>query len=171
MLAHNIADLVQAPSGTTLDLSLDESRPDLTPEVELAAPINGRVRLHRTQIGILAQCQISTAVRLNCSRCLEPMVQPLQTRFEEEFLVDASGPDLGTDTFRLDEHHILDLTEAIRQYLTLAAPLAPLCRADCAGLCPDCGALLANGHECPIDDVPSGPFAALAKLKKTDTSA
>jgi uncharacterized protein len=34
----------------------------------------------------------------------------------------------------------LDVTEVARQHLLLAVPFAPVCRPDCAGLCPVCGA-------------------------------
>jgi len=38
-----------------------------------------------------------------------------------------------SDSFMIDEHHILDLTEAIRQYTLLNLPMKPLCRPDCNG--------------------------------------
>ena len=47
--------------------------------------------------------------------------------------------------FTIDEHHVLDLTEALRQYALLAIPMRPLCREDCAGLCPTCGHNLNQG--------------------------
>ncbi len=165
MLAHNIADLIQLSTGATLVVELDGAVPDLSPELDLAGPTTGRARLHRTQRGIVAQCQVTTAVRLECSRCLEPMIQPMQIKFDEEFVIEGPGVEIEPDVFQVDEHHVLDLTEAIRQYLTLALPLAPICRTDCAGLCPDCGEPLAEGHECALGDIPSGPFAALARLR------
>jgi uncharacterized protein len=52
--------------------------------------------------------------------------------------------------FIIDEHHILDLTEAIRQYALLALPMKPLCQESCAGLCPSCGHNLNQGAcNCP----------------------
>jgi len=38
------------------------------------------------------------------------------------------------DDFIIDEHLILDLSEAVRQYALLAIPMKPLCRADCQGI-------------------------------------
>ncbi len=52
-----------------------------------------------------------------------------------------------SSSFTIDEHHILDTSEMIRQYCLLAIPMKPLCRVDCAGLCPDCGANL-NENKC-----------------------
>jgi uncharacterized protein len=34
----------------------------------------------------------------------------------------------------------IDLTQMVRESIILELPLAPLCRADCAGICPVCGA-------------------------------
>jgi len=47
--------------------------------------------------------------------------------------------------FTIDEHHVLDLAEAIRQYAVLALPMKPLCHKDCAGLCAKCGHNLNRG--------------------------
>jgi uncharacterized protein len=53
------------------------------------------------------------------------------------------------DGFTISEHHILDLTEAIRQYALLAIPIKPLCREDCTGVCPSCDQNLdLDGRDC-----------------------
>jgi len=52
-----------------------------------------------------------------------------------------------SSSFTIDEHHILDMSEMIRQYNLLAMPMKPLCRVDCGGLCPECGANL-NENKC-----------------------
>jgi uncharacterized protein len=52
--------------------------------------------------------------------------------------------------FRIDERHIIDLSEAVRQYTLLAVPMKPLCEAACAGICPTCGKNLNLGAcRCP----------------------
>jgi uncharacterized protein len=43
------------------------------------------------------------------------------------------------ETLRLDDHHELDLAETVREAISLAEPIAPLCRPDCRGLCLECG--------------------------------
>ena len=71
--------------------------------------------------------------------------------------------------FTIDEHNILDLGEAIRQYSVMATPAKPLCKEDCAGLCPTCGANLNNGTcGCPPQPV-DHRWDALRKLAVTDT--
>ena len=70
-----------------------------------------------------------------------------------------------TGSFTIDEHHILDLTEAIRQYRVMALPMKPLCREECAGLCPTCGKNLNTGPcDCPANEI-DPRWAKLLKLK------
>jgi uncharacterized protein len=114
--------------------------------------VQGECHLLRTQRSILAKCTINTEVELTCSRCLSLFRCPLALNFEEEYLptVDAvSGATLPLPeegAFTIDEHHILDLTEAVCQYTLLATPMKPLCHEDCAGLCPNCGHNLNQGR-------------------------
>jgi uncharacterized protein len=79
-------------------------------------------------------------VEIACARCLDIYSQPLTLNIEEEFFptLDMYGgyitpPDEEDDSFTIDEHQILDLTEAIRQYTLLAIPMKPLCREECSG--------------------------------------
>lgn len=172
-LAFNVADLLQAPAGTTRDVGLEEAPSDLGPELMLAAPIRGRARFHRTQRGVLAQCEAETTVILECSRCLQLFERGLRTEFTEQFrssdLPGAEDDEAGQEAFSLDEHHVLDLTEPLRQFFTIELPLAPICRADCPGLCPDCGEPLGEAHTCAAgDSTASNPFAALRELYRSE---
>ncbi len=45
----------------------------------------------------------------------------------------------------IDDHHLLDLTEGVRQYAVAALPLKPLCKPQCRGLCHQCGGDLNHG--------------------------
>jgi uncharacterized protein len=98
--------------------------------------------------------------------------QPLKIKFEEEFLptIDIlSGAPLPepeeSGVFIIDEQHILDLTEAARQYSLLAIPMKALCKKDCAGLCPTCGKNLNEG-KCRCPSVKIDPrWSKLAELK------
>jgi uncharacterized protein len=73
-------------------------------------------------------------------------------------------------TFTIDEHHILDLTEAVHQYAVIALPMKALCDEDCAGLCPSCGRDLNQGPcDCPPQEV-DARWSELTKLLKTRSS-
>lgn len=108
--------------------------------------LQGKVSLTRTDRGILVKGVLDTGVELTCSRCLGIFQCPLALDIEEEYFptVDvASGAPLPlpdeSGLFTIDANHELDLTEAVQQYAMLAMPMKPLCRQDCAGLCPVCG--------------------------------
>jgi uncharacterized protein len=53
----------------------------------------------------------------------------------------------------------------VRENLLLDAPIAPVCRPDCAGLCPTCGADL-NAATCHCEAVVVDPrWEALSQLR------
>ena len=151
----NVSQLLRDPIGSTRDFKIDELI-DITSDGK-SHKIQGECRLLRTQRSILVKCVLDTEVELTCSRCLGKFLQPLKIRFEEEFFptLDAlSGAPLPepeeSSAFTIDEHHTLDLTEAIRQYALLAIPIKAICKQDCAGLCPTCGKNLNEGPcNCP----------------------
>lgn len=108
--------------------------------------VQGEVSLVRTDQGILVKAKLHTEVEVTCSRCLNLFSSPLTLNIVEEYfpIIDVnSGALLSLPDepgyFTIDEQHTLDLTEAVRQYALLAIPMKPLCRDDCAGLCPTCG--------------------------------
>jgi uncharacterized protein len=130
--------------------------------------------LLRTDAGLLATADLDSQVETACSRCLGPAHVPVQLHLEEEYY-----PTVDVDTgvrlplpedpgaFLIDEHHILNLCEPARQQLVLAEPMQPLCREDCAGLCPGCGGNKNEGPcGCPSSDV-DDRWAALEGLLRS----
>jgi len=167
----NVSQQLREPIGSTRSHEVDET-------VEIAGyerHVEGRVSLVRTDRGILARGTLGTQVEVTCSRCLRQSPCVLTLAIEEEFfpttdvLTGAPVPvpdDAAGST--IDEHHILDLTETVRQYGVLALPMKPLCKEDCAGLCPTCGHNLNNGPcECPKQEI-DPRWAALRKLAVSD---
>jgi uncharacterized protein len=66
--------------------------------------------------------------------------------------------------FRIDERNFVDLGEAIRQSLTSAIPMAPLCRDDCEGLCPWCS-VRRDSEACGCEETIDNPqWSALAEI-------
>lgn len=145
-MQFNVAQLLKSPPGTVREYQVDERVPTLDEGLVATEPVTGTVRLNRTNRGILAEAHLATAVQLECSRCVEPFILPVRLHFREEYIpsIDVSTglpvPSPADETaFRIDESHILDLTEAIRQYALIEMPLQPLCSVTCRGLCPECG--------------------------------
>lgn len=173
----NVAQLLQAAVGTVRDYEIDDWAPTpyLDEQIELTEPVQGKVRLIRTNRGILVSATLHTAARLECSRCLDVFVEDLAIRFDEEYIpvVDVVT-GLPTHiphesyTFLINEKHQIDLWPAVREYGVLEIPMKPLCSTECAGLCPQCG-VNRNQQKCScVVDERDARFAALKALLAND---
>jgi len=168
----NVAQLLKEGIGATRTFEVDDT---LYLDETTQCQVQGEVELLHTRRGILVRGTFTGTSHLVCSRCLDFFEYPLTFRMEEEFLplVDViSGAPLPLDddptTFTIDDRHILDLSEAIRQYALLAIPMKPMCRPDCPGLCPQCGANL-NQQRCQCP--PSSGILLLNELTKPNNEA
>jgi uncharacterized protein len=146
----NVSQLLKASIGSTREFSLDDPMAILEEGPE--KQVTGKISLIKTHRGILAKGTVETVVPLECSRCLKTFKNKLTVNVEEEYFpsldINSGTPVEMPDEpegFTIDEHHILDLREAIRQNALIAIPMKPLCREDCAGLCPVCGKDLNKG--------------------------
>ena len=95
-----------------------------------------------------------------CDRCLEHFSAKENYAFDEEVrrTDDESGLSIVDDK--------MDISPLIRDTLLAAQPIHNVCRPDCLGLCPKCGANLNEG-ECGCDRaVPDPRLAALEQLLK-----
>ncbi len=153
----NVAQLLKSPIGTTRQYEVNE----VIDCGNGGHPVKGEVKLIRTNRGILAEGTMRTEAEVTCSRCLCSFSYPLTLEIQEEYFptIDMlSGTPLTLPdepgAFTIDEHHILDLTNAVCQYTIIAIPMKPLCREDCAGLCPQCGKDLNLGAcGCPFHEI------------------
>jgi uncharacterized protein len=146
----NVAQLLKEPIGSSRSYQIDESLG--TDDIN---SVKGEVSLIRTNRGLMAKGEITAGVTEICSRCLKAIDHEVNYDFEEECLPSVSTsealslPDQ-TDNITIDESHMLDLSEVMRQYTLLNMPAKPLCRPDCAGICPSCGHDLNQGPcQCP----------------------
>ena len=85
-LAWNVAGLLTDGPGAERILDVADARIDIGDDLRLAESIAGRVRLVRTNRGILATADLRTALDLECSRCLRQVILPIDIRFQEEYL-------------------------------------------------------------------------------------
>jgi len=116
--------------------------------VPLGAAIQLGARLEAVMEGVLVTGVAQMPLAGECVRCLEPLERELTVRFQELYVYPDAEAD--EDALRLKDD-LFDLEPVLRDATVLALPLSPLCREDCPGLCPECGALLAedpdHGHE------------------------
>ena len=121
----------------------------------------------------IAGDSVSTTVELACSRCLEGFRVPMDPSFDLLFLPATAEPhateqeveddDLGTSYYR---DGVIDLADVVREQLSLALPMKPLCQETCKGLCPECGTNLNTGAcDCTHrwDDPRLAPLKALTR--------
>jgi len=158
----NVSQQLKSPIGSIQNYEVSE----VVDIADGSSLVQGEVRLISTNRGILAKGRLHSEVKVTCSRCLSLFGCPLSIDIEEEYFPTTdvvSGTSLPLPEepgcFIIDEHHILDLTEAICQYVLLAIPMKPLCREDCAGLCPACG-----------HDLNQGPCSCLPQEKNSGRS-
>ncbi len=102
-------------------------------------------RLESVVEGVLVTVVVTTEAVGECSRCLDPVQEPVTVELQELYEYDdpAMRPsgDEESDCYRL-EGYLLDLEPAVRDAVVLALPRVPLCSETCPGLCPQCGAKL-----------------------------
>jgi len=179
-LRFNVAQLLRDTVGSSRKVELAANLHELAPELSggnRTHALRGPVRLMNTNAGILVHGQLSGEATLACARCLEPVTVPLDVEIDELFrptidLVTGRTitPEEDDTALLIDEHHILDLTEVVRQNALLAAPLNAVCRETCRGLCPTCGQNLNEGPcDCePEPDPRWGPLTDLLNQREND---
>lgn len=152
----NVAQLLKGAVGDSRSYPVQEM-------VEGSFPVTGDAKLVLTNRSILVTGAFRTTVHSTCIRCLKEFEGHITFTMEEEFfptgdiLTVACLPveaEERAEGFVIPEDHVLDLSEAIRQNLWLNLPANPVCRADCAGLCPSCGHDLNEGP-CRCSSEPS----------------
>jgi len=165
----NVSQLLKETIGSMRNCQVDAPLAVMDDGKE--CPVRGEVRLLRTDRAILVEGTLHTEVEITCSRCLSLYNCPLSFKFNEEYFptVDVetgASLDVPDDPacFTIDKNHVLDLSEAVRQYALIGIPMKPLCREDCAGLCSACGANL-NMNKCDCSSETIDPrWLELAKL-------
>lgn len=147
-MQFNVAQLLKGPTGNQRQYDLEVEIDGLDPELQTLQSLSGTVILMRTSQGILARGKLQTTLLGTCRRCLEPCEIEAHLDLEEEFHptvpiggvpLDAISDEGFDEALLIDEHHILDLSEVVRQALWLVGPSEGLCSPSCGGLCPRCG--------------------------------
>jgi len=140
--------------------------------VEAAGLVEGEVELTHGGSSISARGWLRVPVRLECSRCLTDFVHVLEIAVNEECALEQVDTPEAQLIARGKEGQIpilneddLDLSELVRQLVAMGLPSRPLCREDCAGLCPHCGRELGSGTcQCNKDE-PDPRWSALRDLR------
>jgi len=112
--------------------------------------------------GILVRGPLRATARGTCARCLAPTTDTWEVEVTELHRSSAAvEEDEGGDEEDLDYRLVerdtqLELDQMVRDALVVGQPVRVLCRVDCAGLCPRCGAdrntaPCAHATDAPVD--------------------
>jgi uncharacterized protein len=150
-------------------------------EFKLPSGVDYDLVLTNAGEGILATGMISARALGTCDRCLDEAELDIKGEVDEYFLfkepdqeIELGDGEDEVDYSLVGTDHTIDLTEALLSALLMETPFVVLCREDCKGLCPVCGANLNEtdcGHAAQIeerreqDKLDASPFAVLKDLK------
>lgn len=151
-------------------VSFDYLKEEVGAGAKVVGPIKISLSVKKGSNGVIVTGRLQGEASVTCSRCLEEITEDISHDFsynclsteimdEEEELSKES-----TDICYYSGGEI-DVTGLIQEQAALALPMRPLCKEDCKGLCPKCGANL-NLGDCGCKKKPMDlRFAALKDLK------
>jgi|TARA_B110000914_G_C15182100_1_gene317810 uncharacterized protein len=131
-------DVYGVPEGSTIDLEL---------------------RFEVIVDGVLATGSASAHASGECVRCLDEIGEDFTVDIQELFLFDGATEE----EYALEDDQI-DLEPVLREAVLLALPRDPWCGPECPGLCPECGARLADDPEHTHGEAIDPRWSALSQL-------
>lgn len=150
-------------------------------ECRAVTPLQAQVFLLPAESGCLVRGTLKGVIALPCDRCTEdalitldnsfetfeclPEGIPLQEDDKEKGGDDEDAPDEASHIYMEKNVPMLDLAALCWEEFALSLPVKPLCREDCKGLCPTCGANLNEGSCGCVRDEGDPRLAVLRSLK------
>ena len=136
-LRLNVADL-RRRAGQQRELEIDavlEGLEVTVSQVPAGEAVHVALRLQSVPESVVVDGTAEAPWTGQCRRCLRPVTGTLRAELQEVF---ETHPVEG-ETWPLQGDQI-DVEQAVRESVVLELPLVPLCKDDCQGLCPQCGA-------------------------------
>ncbi len=142
-----------------------------------ARPIELDLRLESVVEGVLVTGSARATASGACVRCLDPVDQQVDARFQELFAYaeraahhqEVVAEEDDKDEVRELDGDLIDLEPVLRDAVVPALPFQPVCRQGCPGLCSQCGARLEDdpNHQHEIIDPRWAELAHLADPSPT----
>ncbi len=165
-LRLQLSTLPQGSSAVALELAAREL--DLAmADAEFVDPVRVELEIYRQGEQLQVRGAASVAIRQTCVRCLNETAQEIEAQVSVVARAQAQrdAGEEAPDGMIYHDGEIVDLTGEIRELLLLEIPSAPVCRLDCRGLCPRCGADLNAGPcGCGVAGSRDARWAALQAL-------
>jgi uncharacterized protein len=171
--------ITEETSESTFEAPVDELNERLgsggTPDFRLVRPLAVDVRYYRAGEDLYFAGHCDTLLEAVCARCLESFALPLATPFE--FVLSRAQPKDSTQELHTDDLAYsfytgdeIDLGPLVGEQAILSLPTRAVCREDCRGLCPSCGANL-NTDPCACKtSAPDPRLAVLASARARSAS-
>lgn len=134
LLTVGVADVLRRP-GSRREISAEVPSGGITVgdvDVPTGAIIHADLALEALSDGLVVTGRVRAPWTGPCRRCLEAVTGEVDVDVREIF----ERTPVEGETWPLDGDHV-DLAPLVREAVVLALPLAPLCRADCAGPDPE----------------------------------
>lgn len=173
-------ELVRRP-GTMRRLDRVVAAPDAlgTDVVAIAAgqPVRFEGRIESVVEGVLVSGSVRAVATGECVRCLDDVAVEVDADLLELFAYPDRaahhhevGADADDDQEQVLEDDAMDLEDVVRDAVVTALPFRPVCRDDCPGLCPECGARLVEDpqHQHDVIDPRWSALAGLAQAPGPD---
>lgn len=130
------------------------------------------LRLESVVEGVLVTGTAAVQLAGECVRCLEPLADQLEADLTELFVYPGheTGGEGDEEVGRIEHDH-LDLEPVLRDQVVLELPFQPVCREDCRGLCPVCGASLNADPDHTHDDAADARWAVLEQWQTAAADA
>lgn len=154
-LVFDTRELGRRP-GSMVEMQRTVAAPDDLGDIELIAippgqPIELELRLESVVEGVLVTGSAHATATGACVRCLDPITRHVGGHFQELFAYadraahhhEVATEDDDDEVYEL-VGDLFDLEPVLRDAMVPAMPFQPVCRADCPGLCPQCGMHLAD---------------------------
>jgi len=150
-----------------LDLTIEEAIESET----ICSPIRARLKIEKHGSEIIVKGDLTTEVKLQCSRCLKEFYRilsipvtvvyhPVEELKRDEYH-EIKAEELDMDFYSGEE---LELINLLKEQIELNLTMKPLCTESCKGICPKCGKDL-NVENCTCNMKVIDPrFEALKKL-------
>jgi len=116
--------LIEEFSPESLDLDTDI--------IKFLKPVKAVALIHKSYNALQVCLTLTSRINISCVRCLEDREKDFAKKSELNYAIDKLNP-------------VIELDPDIREEIILDYPIKPLCKADCRGLCPKCGANLNEG--------------------------
>lgn len=164
-LVVNVVELLRWP-GSTKDLDVNIAVDDLEFDDARISnePVHISLHLESLSNGVSVSGTASATWHGECRRCLAPLEERMDVSVAEMYQQETDYALGVADAYAIENDQI-NLLPMVRENILLAVPLGPLCREDCPGFCPHCGADLSE-ESCGCENSVLDPrWAALEGLK------